>query len=397
MPLYSGVCETNITPPPGIWMGGYAARSGAALGVHDELIARAFVVDDGTIRAVIVAADVIAFPFEMSQRIRQEIADALATTPDAVLLNASHTHGSPLTGIYRAMGEPDAAYLSVMERKIIGAAQQAAALLAPCHLTYGVSAAQIGVNRRCTASDGKTALGENYAGAVIPQVQALCATGLDGTLIALLFSHACHPTTMGGENRLYTADWCGAAVSLLAQKFASEANASGSPQPTVPIFLQGCAGDINPLRRGDWGAVRENGRQIAVAADAARWNAHGRLSDTIEAKEITIELPCQDGTRLGFAIQHLALGGIHILGFPGEMFAQYALDFARRTQEPVIALGSTNGCHGYIPTAEEFPRGGYEVVESAEFYQTPRLTPECDPLIREAVNRLLGIMGGGTA
>ncbi len=371
-------------------MGGYAARSGGALGVHDELMARAFVVDDGTKRAVIVAADVIAFPLEMSQRIRQSIADALGTTPDAVLLNASHTHGSPLTGIYREMGEPDAAYLSVLERKIVGAAQQAATMLTPCVLTYGVSAAQIGANRRQTQSDGKTTLGANYAGKVISQVQAICATRLDGTLLALLFSHACHPTTMGGENRLFTADWCGAATVLLAQKFAIEANAAGIPHHTVPIFLQGCAGDINPLRRGDWEAVRENGRQIAVAADAARWNAHGRLSDTVEAEEIEIELPYQDGTALIFAIQHLTLGGIHVFGFPGEMFADYALDFARLTQEPVITLGYTNGCHGYIPTAEEFPRSGYEVSDAPYFYRTPLLTPDCDKLIRDAVRGLLG-------
>jgi len=389
MPLYAGVCETNITPPPGIWMGGYAARPGVALGVHDELRARAFVIDDGTQRAVIVAADVIAFPLAMSQRIRQEIADALDTTPDAVLLNASHTHGGALTGIYREMGEPDDGYLSVLTRKLVGAATQAAQTLTPVVLTYGVSSAQIGVNRRQTLPDRKTVLGMNTAGAVVPQVQAMCATGFDGSLLALLFSHACHPTTMGGENRLFTAEWCGAATEMLAKKLEREAAEAGRPNSTVPIFLQGCAGDINPIRRGDWEAVRENGRQVAVAADAARWNAHGRLAETISAEEITLDLPCADGNRLPFAIQHLTLGGIHLLGFPGEMFAEYALAFARMTQAPMISLGYTNGCHGYIPTSEAFAYGGYEVSDAAYYYQTPALTPECDSLLQSAVEKLL--------
>ena len=62
MPIYAGVCETNITPPPGIWMGGYAARAGVALGVHDELMARAFVADDGTKFDAIVPEFTLSVP-----------------------------------------------------------------------------------------------------------------------------------------------------------------------------------------------------------------------------------------------------------------------------------------------------------------------------------------------
>jgi neutral ceramidase len=389
MPLYAGVCETDITPPPDVWMGGYAARSGTALGVHDELKARVLALDDGLRRVVIVAADLIAFPFEMAQRIRQMIAITLRTTPDAVLLNASHTHGSPLTGIYRDMGETDAAYLSLLERKIIGAANQAAQGLTPAVLTYGDSAAQIGINRRVSSADGKAAFGANTAGKVLSRVQGVCVMGLDGALLALLFSHACHPTTMEAGNRLITGEWCGAACRTLTAKFAKEAEAAGVPQATVPIFLQGCAGDINPIRRGDWAAVEENGRQVAVAADAARWNAHGRLSDDLTAEEIAIDLPCVDGSLLPFVVQHLVLGGVHLLGFPAEMFVGYALDFARLTSDPVLSLGYCNGCWNYVPTADEFPRGGYEVNDAAFYYQQAMFTPDCDPLLRAAVQKAI--------
>src|SRR4051794_346881 len=101
MPLFAGVCETNITPPPGVWMSGYATRPSGALGIHDELHARALVLDDGQQRVVLVAADLIALPFAMAQEVRGRIAAALGIEAKAVMLHCTHTHGGPYLGIFR--------------------------------------------------------------------------------------------------------------------------------------------------------------------------------------------------------------------------------------------------------------------------------------------------------
>jgi hypothetical protein len=443
MSLFAGVCETNITPPPGVWMGGYAGRPTGAVGVHDELYGHALALDNGHQRVVLVAADLIALDFETALRVREQIARQTGTTPSAVLLHCTHTHGGPYTGIFRCMGPRDAAYLDVLERKLVGVALQAANRLQPAHLLYGEAPAQIGVNRRKSGPEGRITLGVDYAGPVAPQVQTLCVNGADGHAFALLFCHACHPTTVGNENLHFTADWPGAAVAHLKTRFRAESPDSGIRPDALPIFLQGCCGDINPYPRGTWEDVAAHGRAIADAAHTARWNAHGRLDDHLEAEEETLELPLlpppepaecdrliaewsarleQDraaGARYDrilldegdlawatesraippagipavqpFTIQRLTLGGVHLLGFPAEMFVQYQRDFAAQSREPVLALGYTNGCWNYVPTAAEYTRGGYEVEEAFKYYGLRMFAPDCEPLLRRSVYRLLRI------
>ncbi len=292
MPLYAGVCETNITPPPDVWMGGYAGR-GRAIGVHDELYARVLVLDNGRTRLALIAADLAAIP-EWLAEARATIAAEIGTVPEAVMLHCTHTHGGPYVYPYRGMGEPDEAYNSLLLRKLAGAARQAASNLQPAHLTYGESSTQIGVNRRETKPDGSVVIGHNYGGAVTPLVQVLCVNGADGRTFALLFSHACHPTTMGRDNRLLTADWPGAAVSRLKERFRAESADTGIAADALPFFLQGCCGDINPLRRGTWADVQHNGhyhRGRRAHRPLERARTHGRHAGLCGSDRATAAFP----------------------------------------------------------------------------------------------------------
>lgn len=442
MPLYAGAAETNITPPLDVWMAGYSQRPTGAVGVLDELSARALVLDDGKQRLVLLTADVAAFPPELVTPLRNGIATQLDTVPEAVLLHATHTHNGPYLGMYRAMGTADAAYIDILSRKLTSVVRQALRNLQPAHLTYGESSAQIGVNRRATDPSGRTVLSANYGGPVAPMVQTLCVNGADGRMFAMLFSHACHPTTLPREELRFSADWPGAATAALRSRFQREAADAGVTEDAVPLFFQGCCGDINPLRRGDREAVLTNGRQIAEAAHTARWNAHGRQEAYLDADELTIDLPLlapppaaecdrnlaeamarleqaqangatpdilhtlqayvewaanqrdralqpEERSVQAFAIQHLTLGGVHLLGFPAEMFVAYQLDFTEQHPGPLFTLGYTNGCWNYLPTAAEHARGGYEVEEACLYYGHPMFAPESETLVREAVQSLL--------
>ncbi len=417
MPLYAGVCETDITPPVGLAMGGYSAREAPARGVHDPLFARALVLEDGLTRLALVVADWIGLNVEDADRIRDAIAAQIGTARRAVLLQCTHTHAGPCVQAgARETGPRDPAYLDVMTRKLIGAARQAADDLQPATLTYGEATAQIGVNRRQTQPDGATVIGADYGGPVAPLVQTLCVNGADGRTFALLFAHACHPTTLEAANLYFSADWPGAAVAHLKARFLGESAQAGIVETATPIFLQACGGDINPYRRGTWEAVGANGREIADAAHAARWNAHGRLAERLDACEITLDLPVLPFTPRApaprasnsdptlalpssaslspsatqpFVIQKLTLGGVTILGFPAEMFVQYQLDFAAQSPAPVLALGGANGCLNYVPTSAEYARGGYEINEACHYYGRPMFAPACEALVRRAVYRLL--------
>ena len=444
MPLYAGVSETDITPPPGVWMSGYGGRPTGAVGIHDPLYARALVLDNGAKRVGLLVMDLISLDFDMVAQVRAAVATQAGIPPDALMLHGTHTHGGPYTQSFRCMGQRDEAYCDVLTRKLIGVVKQAAMTMQPASLTYGEASAQIGVNRRQTVSAGHVILGTDYGGPVAPVVQTLCVSGPDGKTFALLFAHACHPTTMGGENLHITAEWPGAAVAHLKARFRKEGAETGVQEEALPFCLQGCCGDINPVRRGSWEAIAANGRLIADAAHTARWNAHGRLDETLDAMEATVELPmlpppsveeCDrqiaeweatlerdraanasagrihfDEGRLAWAqdirafalktdftektlfiIQRLTLGGVHLLGFPAEMFVQYQQDFSAQSSAPVFSLGYTNGCWNYVPTAAEYARGGYEVADAHRYYGTLMFAPECEGLIRRAVYALLAL------
>jgi hypothetical protein len=452
MSLFAGVCETNITPPPGVWMGGYAFRSTGCVGIHDELYARALVVDNGRRRVALVTADLVALDFDLVTRVREGIAGLLDITPSAVMLHCTHTHGGPLTKSYRGMGTRDDAYVDVLARKLIGVVRQAADTLQPVHLTYGDTSAQIGVNRRRSGPDGQAGHGPDYAAPVAPLVQTVCVQRADGRTLALLFSHACHPTTLGGDNLQISAEWPGAAVEHLKGLMRRDGDESGWAPGALPLFMQGCCGDINPYRRGTWAAIAEQGAQVGGAAHTARWNAHARYDDAqaLAAQEITLMLPllptptteecdrliaeaaaqlererangghvgrilqaegmlqwAQDARALAetpnnaneqpFAIQHLTLAGIHLLGFPAEMFVGYQLDFAAQCRAPVLSLSFTNGCWGYLPTFAEYARGGYEVDTAYKYYGTRMFAPESEKIVRAAVYQLLEIEKSDTA
>lgn len=55
--LMGGVAEVDITPPVGLPMWGYAARSGPSRGVLDPLFARALVIEVGEQRFALVTLD----------------------------------------------------------------------------------------------------------------------------------------------------------------------------------------------------------------------------------------------------------------------------------------------------------------------------------------------------
>ena len=66
MTLLAGAAIVDITPPPGLMMCGYAARTEPATGTHDPLTARALVIGD----TAIVVADVLGVHEDSCARIR---------------------------------------------------------------------------------------------------------------------------------------------------------------------------------------------------------------------------------------------------------------------------------------------------------------------------------------
>ncbi len=136
MGLRAGAARMVITPPLGVSLAGsYTDRRAA--GLHDDLYARAFVVDDGASRLAIVSCDLIGVRASTVAGARRLIEQRCGLPADHVLIAATHNHSGPLTRELSAgglAGQPDEPYLAQLERQIASAVELAVARLAPARL-----------------------------------------------------------------------------------------------------------------------------------------------------------------------------------------------------------------------------------------------------------------------
>lgn len=378
-------------------MGGYGARKGPATGVHDDLYVRSLVfAADGGERFALITCDLLNFDRPVVERTRELAALATGIAPERIMLAASHTHSGPSTRILM-FGDPPAEYKAWLPLQLASSLTQAVADLAEAEVAGAV--------------DTVRGLGANRTDPALPHdpTVRLLAARTGGGLKATLLNYGCHPTVMGPENRLISADWPGAAVAMLGRALG---------RPTWVGFAQGAAGDVSArfVRReqtfaeverigsllagkalemlgnipafsaeGGIGVrsriVRLEPRQLPTRAEAeaaiavaeervatARANgaSHGeqRLAQTaLEGARIALTwLTVQHQLEFDAEVQVARIGReIAIVGLSAELFS--TLGRALREASPfatTLVVGYANGYCGYMPDQAAFARGGYE-------------------------------------
>jgi len=245
--LRAGVARIDITPPMPADCMGFVRRAAPATGVLAPLTATALVLEDSRgHRAVIIAMDLIALGCAQADRIRAMVGEAVHVSPDAVLLNYSHTHAGPhvtegslrkLGGSMRTIFEKERLYIQNLPYEIVGVASIAARRLVPVRVAPGsVTVPGISVNRRERTPDGRTILGWNPDGALDDELIVLKFAKRDGEALAIVGNFACHPVVLGGENPNVGPDFPGALRALV------ERNIGG-----LCLYLAGAAGNVLPL------------------------------------------------------------------------------------------------------------------------------------------------------
>ncbi len=92
--LKMGVAAVRITPPLGAPMAGYY-HGRAGDGVHDDLFAKAIVLDDGKTRVALVACDIVSLSNSVVTQARKHIADSTGIPAGHVMISATHAHTGP--------------------------------------------------------------------------------------------------------------------------------------------------------------------------------------------------------------------------------------------------------------------------------------------------------------
>lgn len=410
----AGVAVMDITPPIGVWLTGYAARTHPCVGIHDPLSTRALVLENGDgQRAALLTLDLIALTYKQVAQLRRLVREWTGIPPQNLLINCSHTHSAPAVGELAAscMGIPNASYLDVTICKAATTVKLAAESLQQARLRFGVAECRIGINRRQRTTNGRIVLGQNPEGTIDPHTYVLIVETPDGTPIAITFSYACHAVVMGDDNYFVSADYPGYARKAV-ERFFDGATA---------LFLQGCAGNINPRERGTFSIAEKLGNELAASVIQAALKAEPVEDETVEGVGQNLKLPLlpppppkwlrqwrrdhlthakaakQEGrhgevrwrhreaewaanlfkamkenslpTDEQIEAQVLLVGDVAFAGQASETFVEIGLAVQQQSPLPrTVPLGYTNGCVGYMPTASSYEEGGYEVEQAFKFY-----------------------------
>jgi hypothetical protein len=261
--------------------------------VHDPLHVRAIVLKDDATTAVIVSVEAVAIGEigrignDYLPTVRQRLREELSIPPENVLINASHCHGTVCTDV----GE-----------RTVRAVKEAWQGLVPVRIgTASGHEDRIMENRRLQLKDGRQAdVRHAYSlppddqvaavGPVDPEIGVLRLDRIDGGTLAVVYNFACHPiqgVAAGGN----TADITGFASRVIEENLGED---------TVALFLQGCAGDINPVWYKDVDHPRDAeplGNMLGLSALRAIRQTRTENDRRLKLLHEVLELPRADWSR----------------------------------------------------------------------------------------------------
>lgn len=414
----AGVAKVAITPVEPVWMAGYASRIRASEGKVHDLYARALALEDGRgVRVVIVTTDHLGLPREMGAEIAERVWRQYGVQRANLVLSSSHTHSGPvpwrkLEGAYFLEPEQQAAVVRTTSRtvdKIVGVVGEALSRLAPAVLAFGRSEAVFGVNRR-VLRNGRYDFGANRDGVRDDDVPILRVASPDGRLRAVLFSYACHNTTLPIQFYQFNGDYAGYAQLELE---------AADPEVTA-MFMMGCGADIGPQPTGKLEMAVEHGRTLAATV---RQGMAGRMKRVrgglktryellslrikpVSREKLQADLQHSDKYRRAYAerwagrwkrdkrvmteypypLQVVQFGReITLVAMSGEVVVDYALRLKR--EMGAAGLWVTAYCNdvmAYIPSVRILEEGGYEPEYSMIYYDLPGYW---DPSLEERIIR----------
>lgn len=416
----AGTASVVITPDEMMWMAGYAARDKPAEGKIHDLNAKALVLEDfrGT-RLAIVTLDLISVPRQVRDWLAEQVGRKYQLPPEALLINASHTHCGPELRPDKVYlpddrAEQSGTYDETLQEKLLDLVGKAIDDLSPVSLSYVHARAGFAMNRRTPTKNGFSNH-PNPDGPVDHDVPVLQVASGDNKLKALLFGYACHATTLS----FY--EFCGDYPGF-AQRNLEEAHPG-----TTALFMAGCGGDQNPYPRRELEMCRQHGRALSNGVEAALQTvakpvrgplrlaldevvlefaappSREQLEEKAQSKnkweqrhaQMLLKELEQSGkirTTYPVPVQVVRFGSDLILvALPGEVVVDYSLRLKSELAGPAVwVAGYSNDVFGYLPSLRVLQEGGYEGGGAMLYTSLPGpFAPSVEKLVVDKVHELV--------
>ena len=417
MKLHAGAATSNITPWLGVAMpGSFRPRYGED--VHDELLAKALVIDNGDVRIAMVTCDLIAIPETIANAVKARIKERCGISPECVMVNATHTHSGAGVSNLLGVGE-DEGYTTWLPLKVADAVELAVKRMQPARAGFAsVMEDRISFYRRWLMKDGTVRMNPGFnnpdrvrpMGEIDPELAMMYVEGVDGTPISVVASFSLHYVGTGGVGQV-SADYFGQFFNLMRHYLGGNC---------VPILWNAASGQINNNDYSgeriwqDRGHTRARRMANVLAGhvlteiqlmDLDEKLALEAVTGTLEfsRKVITetdldiaeqilaggyeyeegpfswvvgqpvpkdrVDVYARQCQRLAVLpeqmtapVQAIRLGDAAILALPGEIFVESGLRIKAQTSaSPLMLVSLANGYIGYVCTDEALTQeGGYE-------------------------------------
>jgi len=415
-PWRAGLATVDITPPLGVWMGGYAARKEPARGIAQPLHAKAAALaDSGGRRAVFVTLDVLGLTEPAVDRIASAVRRQYGLPRERLLLCSSHTHSGPIIRDQLAVAydltpsqwDDVRAATRRIEGQVVDVIGRALGGMQPARLRWAQGTAGFAANRRTAITPD---------GPVDHAVPVLAIERRDGSLAGLLFGYACHNTTLPASFVSYHGDYAGVAKAELERRHAG----------TTALFIQGCGADANPTPRGTLELAERHGRELADAVDRALAGAseiagplrtafttvsldyapapdaegwRRKLTDpnvyVQRHAQMMLDVIARDGRTVAAEpapLHVLRLGPLSLAALSGEVVVDYALAIKRKHGSGTWVAGYTDSVFGYVPSLRVLREGGYEGGDAMLYFGRPG--PFADTVESTVLNGVDALMAG---
>ncbi|MBN2476202.1 MAG: neutral/alkaline non-lysosomal ceramidase N-terminal domain-containing protein [Pirellulales bacterium] len=421
----AGIAKAKITPEQPLWLAGYGARDRPAEGTLHDLWLKVLVLQtpDGQ-RAVVVTSDLLGFSQPMYEAVCAELKSQCGLDRHQIMLTASHTHSGPvlrdaLYDIY-PLDEGQVALIEAysrrLEKTVVATVADALSQLTPAVLRTGKGSTNFGVNRRNNPQaqvDELLARSAELTGPVDHDVPVLAVRSPQGELRAVLFSYACHCTTLSEYE--WSGDYAGFAQIALER----------SHPGAVAMFHAGCGADQNPLPRREVRLCQRYGDMLAAAVEATLRTPLRPVAPRLRTAGELIELPYEktldkpeleaaldkdvyqqrrarrllrqlaEGKSLAsghhYPVQAWRLGEDQLwISLGGEVVVDYSLRFKQTYGATTWVTGYANDVMAYIPSRRVWEEGGYEAGAFHVYgLPTDRWTPDIEERIAGTVGRLV--------
>ena len=402
----AGTARAVITPQKPLWMAGYGGRTAPAEGkLHDLLIRVLALEDAGGHRGIVLASDTLGIPQPMYQEIAALLKSKYGLERSQFMLNASHTHCGPvlkgaLHDIYplsESQLRDVIEYSDWLTAEIVATIGRALDDLQPAILSRGVGMADFGVNRRTNREPDVPNLRDQnlLVGPVDHTVPVLAVRKRDGTLKAVVFTYACHNTTLGFQQ--WCGDYAGFAQFSLEEKY---------PGATA-LFSMGCGADQNPLPRKTVELCQHYGNRLSSAVQNVLDQTMVSVKPKLETRHdfVTLKMdppPPKDRlekmaaepvgytqrwasrlvkemnsgrkfpTEYAYPVQAWRLGQEQLwITMGGEVVVDFGLRLKAELGEQTWVTAYSNDVMAYIPSRRVLLEGGYEGQSSMMVYGMP--------------------------